>query len=86
MSLQVAQGLEMSRAHRMCPTNVQSFYKNLQKLYNQHGYSTDIIWNANKSQAQAGRNDGALVVARTGSRSVHKVMPDEREWILSCVA
>lgn len=34
-----------------------------------------------KLGAPTGRNGGALVVARTGSQSMHKVMPDEREWI-----
>ena len=77
----------MSRACGLCPTNVQSFYENLQKLYDQHGYSVDRIWNADESRAQVGRNGGALVVARIGSRFVHKVMPDERELIsiLYCV-
>jgi hypothetical protein len=45
------------------------------------------IWNCNESGTQARRNGGALVLARTWSQSVHRVMPDQREWlsILVCV-
>jgi hypothetical protein len=36
---------------------------------------------------QAGRKGGAFVLAKTGSRNVHQVIPDEREWltILTCI-
>jgi hypothetical protein len=30
---------------------------------------------------QAGRNGGAYVLAKTGFRSMHQVVPDEREWL-----
>jgi hypothetical protein len=34
-----------------------------------------------KLRAPTGRNGRALVVACIGSQSMHKLMPNEREWI-----
>lgn len=81
LALRVAQGLETSRARGLCQENVQSFYHNLSHLYDTNSYSPDRIWNCDETGAQAGRNGGALVLARRGSRNVHQVMPDEREWL-----
>jgi hypothetical protein len=87
LSLRVAQGLESGRAKGLSAENVASFYKNLESLYAEHEYSSDRIWNCDESGAQAGRNGGALVLAKRGSRAVHSTIPDQREWLsmLSCV-
>jgi hypothetical protein len=82
------QGLEVNRARNLCPTNVLSFYHNLQTLYVEHKYSANHIWNCDESGAQAGRNGGGtLVFARRGSKAVHSIIPSEREWlsVLTCV-
>jgi hypothetical protein len=66
---------------------VASFYANLSMLYETHSYGAHQVWNCDESGAQAGRNGGGLVLARTGSRCVHTVMPDQREWlsVLACM-
>jgi hypothetical protein len=87
LTLCAAQGLEHTRAKGLCPQSVQSFYTNLEKLYAIHHYSPSRIWNCDESGAQAGRNSGGLVLARTGSKSFHTITPDEREWlsVLACI-
>jgi hypothetical protein len=88
LALRSTQGLEVNRARNLCPENVSSFYHNLQTLYGQHKYNSNHIWNCDESGAQAGRNGGGtLVFARRGSKAVHSIIPDEREWlsVLTCV-
>jgi hypothetical protein len=55
--------------------NVKSFYDNLQTLYSMHNYSPDRIWNCDESRAQAGKNKGGVVIAKTGARRVHSIVP-----------
>ena len=87
LSLRLAQGLDNNRARSLCLANVSTFYENLGALYDQHQYAPSHIWNCDESGVQAGRNGGAYVLAKTGSRSVHQVIPDEREWltVLTCI-
>ncbi len=66
LTLRVSQALESARARGLCEENVRSFYENLQHLYSLHQYSLDRIWNCDQSGAQAGRNGGAIVIARRG--------------------
>ena len=66
LTLRVSQAMESARASRLCQENVQGLYGNLQHLYSLHQYSPDRIWNCNESGAQAGRNGGAIVIARRG--------------------
>jgi hypothetical protein len=54
-------------------------YDNLAYLYATYEYSPSCIWNCDESGVQAGKNGGAYVLAKTGSRSVHQVVPDEQE-------
>lgn len=85
--LRHSQGLDKSRARGLCKENVQSFYSNLSKLYDMHAYPPSRVWNCDESGCQAGRNGGCLVLARKGARSVHSIIPDQREWlsVLVCV-
>jgi hypothetical protein len=85
--LRTSQGLEFARAKGLCPENVASFYINLEHMYMTHNYPPENIWNCDKSGAQVGRNGGGLVWALRGSRTVHFLMPNEREWVivLSCI-
>ena len=87
LTLRHSEGLEFSRAKGLCPENVRSFYSNLKQLYSKENYPTERIWNSGETGAQAGRNSGGRVWARKGSRSIHKVLPNEREWLtnLTCV-
>ena len=85
--LRVSQALESARAKRLCEDNVRSFFENLQHLYSMHEYALDRIWNCDESGAQAGRNGGAIVIARRGARRVHNIVPNQREWlsVLICI-
>lgn len=87
LTLRHSQGLEAGRARGLCPDSVASFYANLSLLYDTHGYGAHQVWNCDESGAQAGRNGGGLVLAKTWSRCVHTVMPDQREWlsVLACM-
>jgi hypothetical protein len=88
LTLRASQGLEVNRAKNLCPQNVASLYGNLENLYAQHCYPPDHIWNCDESGAQAGRNGGGtLVFAKKGSKLVHSIIPDQREWlsVLACV-
>jgi hypothetical protein len=87
LSLRLAQGLDSKRARSLSAVNVNSFYENLSCLYDAHNYSPSHIWNCDETGVQAGRNGGAYVLAKTGTRSVHQVVPDEWEWltVLTCI-
>jgi hypothetical protein len=87
LTLRVSQALESARAKILCEENVRNFFENLQHLYSMHEYSHDRIWNCDESGAQAGRNGGAIVIARRGARRVHNIVPNQREWlsVLVCI-
>jgi hypothetical protein len=76
--------LDTARARALSRENVDSFYSNLETLLNLHNYHVQRIWNYDETGAQAGRDGGAMVIARRGSQSVHFIIPDQREW-LSCL-
>ena len=77
----------MGRARGLCPSSAASLYYNLEQLYNNFKYPPSHIWNCDESGVQAGRSGGATVLAKTGSKSVHSVEPDQREHlsVLSCI-
>jgi hypothetical protein len=78
----------VKRARNLCPENVASLFGNLQLLYSTHSYPPNHIWNCDEAGAHAGRNGGGtLVFAKKGCRSVHSIIPYQREWlsVLSCV-
>jgi hypothetical protein len=82
LTLRSSQGLEVNRAKNLCPENVASLFGNLQILYAQHSYAPDHIWNCDETGIQAGRNGGGtLVFAKKGTKSVHSIIPDQREWL-----
>jgi hypothetical protein len=83
----VSQALETARTKGLCKENVRSFYENLLSLYSLHNYTPDRIWNCDKSGAQARKNGGGLVIAKTGAQRVHSIVPNQREWlfVLVCV-
>jgi hypothetical protein len=76
--------LETAHARALSRKNVDSFYDNLKTLYSSHNYPPERIWNCDETGAQAGREGGGIVIAKKGSRAVHSIIPDQREW-LSCL-
>jgi hypothetical protein len=87
LTLRVSQELESARPKGLCEENVRNFHENLQHLYNLYNYLADRIWNCDESGAHAGRNGGAVVIARRGARRVHNIVPNQIEWlsILVCI-
>ena len=79
--MRIPQGLDLNRARNLCPPMVESFYENLQNLYNQSGYQLSNIWNVDESGANASRNGVGMVFASRRTRNVHTITPNEREWI-----
>ena len=45
------------------------------------------MWNCDETRAQARRNGGGYVLAKTGSQMVDTVLLDQREWlsVLVCI-
>jgi hypothetical protein len=82
----MSQGLDSGRARGLCPSHVATFYDNLELMLSR-GYEASYIWNCDESGAQAGQNVGGRVLAKTRVRSVHSIIPKEREWlsVLVCV-
>jgi hypothetical protein len=87
LTFRKSQGLDTGRARGLCKESVLSLYSNLEYLYSRHHYEAHQIWNADESGAQAGRNGGGMVIARTGARNIHSIIPDQREWlsVVACV-
>ena len=83
--LRVPKGLDLNRARALCPQNVERFYQNLKDLCDQYHYEPHQIWNYDEIGAQANKNDQRVVIARKGTRSVHTIVPNERQWILVLV-
>lgn len=46
-----------------------------------YNYPPNNIWNCDKYEVQIGRNEGGLVWALRGSKTIHSFMPNESEWI-----
>jgi hypothetical protein len=55
LTLRMPQGLEYARTKGLCPESVQSFYKNLEELYDKHNYESSHVWNCDETGVQAGR-------------------------------
>ena len=64
-----------------------SFYKNLEELYQKYQYPSDHVWNCNESGAQARRSGRGRKWTKESTRSVHTLLPNEREWliVLTCI-
>ena len=84
--LRQAQGLELNRAKNLCSSMIEVFYENLENLYNKHHYQPSEIWNVDESGANAGKNGVGRVFVAKGTRSVHSMIPNEREWLSVLVA
>jgi len=67
---------------RLCPNNIVIFYKNLQHVFNLHNNNVHQIWNSNKFGAQAGHNNGTLVLTKTRLKKLHPIILDEKNGFL----
>jgi hypothetical protein len=87
LALRKPQGLERARVSGLCLEAADSFYNNLQDLYNKHNYIATHIWNIDETGIQAGRQGRANVLAKKRSRGVYSVIYDEKERlsVLACV-
>ena len=72
--------MDAGRARGLCPSHVATFYDNLEIMLGR-GYEPQNIWNSNELGVQAGRNGGGRVMAKTGARSVHSIIPKVWEWL-----
>jgi hypothetical protein len=79
--LNVTQSLKIGHAKGLRLSNVATFY-NLQQAYDLHSYTTNKIWNCDEFGAHASCNGGLIMFAKVGSKSVHSIFPNEREWLL----
>ena len=71
----------------LCLATTETLYSNLEYLYATYNYPPDHIWNCDESGVKVGILEGAIVLAKKESRSVHSIEPDQREHLsfLSCV-
>ena len=83
--LRKPEGLDLNRARALCSQNVARFYDNLKDLYDQHYYEAYQIWNCDESGAQANKNGEGVVIAKKGTRAIHTIVPNERNWIFVLV-
>ncbi len=75
--------MEVSRAQGPIQQSCQTFYNNLQLLYNKHNYHVDHIWNNDETRIQVGKQAKAKVLTKHGSQQVYKTIPKSRElWIV----
>lgn len=81
LSVRTSQALEVARAKGLCDENVRSFYNKLEAMYAIHKYSPNRIWNYDETGAQGGKNGGGVIIARTGARRIHSIVPDQRDWL-----
>ena len=79
--LRQAQDFELNRAKNLCPSMVQVFNENLENLYNKHHYQPSKIWNIDEFGVNASKNGVGRVFVAKKTRSVHSMIPNEREWL-----
>ena len=80
--LRILQAFDVNRAKGLCLPMVAKFYENLQNIYMEQEFQPTHIWNVDESEANAYRNGVGKVLAARGSRNVHTITSNEREWIL----
>ena len=60
---------------------MQAFYNNLESLYNKYQYQPSQIWNVDEFGANANKNGIGRVFVQKGTRNMHSMIPNEREWL-----
>ncbi len=81
-------GLDISRAQALTIKSCQTFYQNLQALYNKQNYVPDHIchiWNSDETSIQDKRQAEVRLLVRRGSQQVYKTIPQSKEWLTNCV-
>jgi hypothetical protein len=86
ISLCTSQGLDLERAKGLCLDHVSIFYENLEAML-ANDYEASHIWNCDEFGAQARRNGGRWVLAKTGVKSMHSIISKKQDWlsVLVCV-
>ena len=79
--MRTLQRLNLNRARNLFPSMVQSFYVNLQHLYNKKQYQLINIWNVNELDANAFRDDVGNAFVSKRAKNVHTITSNEKEWI-----
>jgi hypothetical protein len=55
LTLRASQVVDAARAKGLCPSNVATFYDNLEQLHSENAYPPERVWNCDESGAQAGK-------------------------------
>jgi hypothetical protein len=79
LSIHQAKRLEVSKAQGLIQQSCQTFYNNLQLLYNKHNYDVNHIWNSDEIGIQAGKQARAKILAKHGSQQVYITIPKSKE-------
>ncbi len=58
------EGLEINIAQGLTSQSCETFYDNLQSLYNKHNYDAHHIWISHKTEIQANKQPGVSVLAK----------------------
>ncbi len=74
--------MDISRAQVLTLGACNSFYENLQSLYNKHNYLPDHIWNCDETGIHDGRQFNAQMLAKRGSQQVYNTIPKSGEWMI----
>ena len=77
-----SQGLDIARARALCPSIAKTLCCNLEYLYSTYYYPPlSHIWNCDESGVQTWRSEGATILAKRKSRSIHSIESNEREHL-----
>jgi hypothetical protein len=74
--------LEVCRTQGLTLASYNSFHTNLQSPYIQHNYTIDHVWNLDETWIQAGKQFGARVLVKRGSKAIYTTIPKSQEWLI----
>ena len=80
--LRIPQPLEVNWVRNLCPSEVHTYYANLEHIHKQKIYQLSYIWNVDESRTNASRNGMSRVFAPRGSRNVHTLILNEGNGFL----
>jgi hypothetical protein len=74
LSIHQAKGLKVCKAQELTQQSCQTFYNNLQLLYNKKNYPTYHTWNNDEIKIQASKQARAKMLAKGGSQQVYRTI------------
>ena len=81
-----SEALDVNSAKTLNIEIVTQFYQNLEELYPQHNYDSWQMWDCDEIGTQANKiGEGTIIVTR-GTKNVHTIIPQDRQWISILVA